>query len=235
MVFLNEAAEEANPGSSPLRPVSASPPSLPLAEAHHRIANSLQVIVSLVRLQAADLAKRKHDMSPREVQHILDDVAGRIGTVALLHRLLSKAPQQGVVDLGGYLRNVCQNLAAALSFGGQVDMSGLAIGTCHISADQAVPLAVLVSELATNAIKYAHPSGVPGRIAVSCRRAADGTLVLEIGDDGVGLPEGFDPAVSGGLGFRVVRALAQKLDGTLTFESTPLGLTVRLEMPGMRQ
>lgn len=207
--------------------------SLPLAEAHHRIANSLEVIGSLVRLQAGDLAKQNRGLTAQEVGHILDEVAGRIATVALLHRLLSKSPEQEVIDLGSYLRKVCDNLVAAMAFGGQVEMSSLKDGMCDVRADHAVPLATLVGELVTNAIKYGHPSRVPGRILISCHHASDGSLTLEISDDGVGLPKGFDPAVDGGLGFRVVRALAQQLGATLAFDSTDLGLTVRVGIPSL--
>jgi two-component sensor histidine kinase len=235
------------PGSSPApvsdgsstraEPVREAPSAAPLslAEAHHRIANNLEVISSLVRLQASDLTKKKRSLTAQEVRQILDEVAGRITTVALLHRLLSRRPEQEVIDLGSYLRGVCDSLVGALAFRGQVEMSNLQDGLCHVRADHAAPLAVVVSELVTNAIKYGRPNGAPGRIAVSCHRASDGSLALEISDDGVGLPAGFDPAVDGGLGFRVVRALAQQLGATLAFESTELGLTVRVGIPGLLQ
>jgi two-component sensor histidine kinase len=201
-------------------------------EAHHRIANSLSVITSLVRLQALDVAKRQRDMTWRDVQLILEDVAARIATVALLHRLLSETPEQETVDVGSYLRQVCSSLATALSFAGRIDVSGPPAGICLVQPDQAVPIAVLVSELVTNAIKYAHPSGVEGRICVTCRRDNDGSLALEISDDGVGLPEGFDPAIDGGLGLQIVRALSDQLRTPITFDSTSLGLSVRLRLPG---
>lgn len=214
---------------------TSSGASLPLAEAHHRIANSLEVIGSLVRLQARDLAKQNRSLSAREVRQVLDEVAGRIATVALLHRLLSRTPEQEVIDLGSYLRHVCDSLIAALAFGGTVEMSSLRDGQCRVRAEHAVPVAVLINELVTNAIKYGYPSRTPGRIAISCHHARDGSLALEISDDGVGLPEGFDSAVDGGLGFRVVRAVAQQLGATLAFDSSDLGLTVRIEIPGLLQ
>jgi two-component sensor histidine kinase len=96
-----------------------------------------------------------------------------------------------------------------------------------VRADQATPVALIVSELVTNALKYAHPTGVAGRIQVSCRSVGGG-LVVEVTDDGVGLSETFDPHTDGGLGFRVVRGLARQLGAKLVYESGGIGLTVRL-------
>lgn len=204
---------------------------LPLAEAHHRIANSLEVIGSLVQLQGRELIKRNRSLTPHEAQRILDEVAARIATVALLHRLLSRTPSQDVIDLGFYLRQVCEGLVGALAYGGQVELSGLEDGFCRLRADRAVPLAVLLNELVTNAFKYGERCGSEHRIVIACRHEGDDQLVLEISDNGCGLPEGFDPDRDGGLGLRVVRALAGQLAGRLDFRSAPHGLTVRLEIP----
>jgi two-component sensor histidine kinase len=96
-----------------------------------------------------------------------------------------------------------------------------------VRPDQATPVALIVSELVTNALKYAHPAGVAGRILVSCRLTGAG-LVVEVTDDGVGLSEDFDPHSDGGLGFRVVRGLARQLGADLVYESSDIGLIVRL-------
>lgn len=211
---------------------SRSAMELELAEAHHRISNSLTVIASMVRLQAADVAARQDQISANEVRLVLDDVAARIGTVAQLHRLMSKAPRRNAVDLVDYLREICGNLATALSMNGELKVTGPA-GSCLVPPDQAVSLALVASELVTNAIKHCHPSGVAGRIEVHCDRDQDGALVLEVGDDGVGLPDGFDPAVDGGLGFRLVHSLVDQLCASVAFHDTGLGLVVRLKLTGV--
>jgi two-component sensor histidine kinase len=82
-----------------------------------------------------------------------------------------------------------------------------------------------------NAVKYAHPSGVGTQIHIDCSRAADGSTVIEIGDDGVGLPEGFDPQTDGGMGLRLIRALARGLGAKLKIESDSLGLSFFLTLP----
>lgn len=201
------------------------------AEAHHRIANSLAVLTGLVRLQASNLAKRQCAPTIEEMRLVLEDVVARISAVALLHRLLSQGPQQGAVDLNAYLGEVCRGVTGALSYTGQSRVSDPNEGACLVDPDQAVSIALVVSELVTNAIKYAHPTGIAGIIDVSCRRLGDGSLIIEVSDDGVGLPEGFDQDSDGSLGLQVVRAMSVKLGAAVVFDSTLVGLTVRLTLP----
>jgi two-component sensor histidine kinase len=85
--------------------------------------------------------------------------------------------------------------------------------------------------MVTNAVKYAHPAGTPGKICVASGWDAEGTLFREVADDGVGLPEGFDPAGDGGYGLRLVRGLAQQLDAECEFLQSGIGLRFRLLVP----
>ncbi len=91
-------------------------------------------------------------------------------------------------------------------------------------------VALIVGEAVTNAITHAHPTGVEGKIAVECKQDAKGAIVICVTDDGVGLPVDFDPAQDGTAGFRVMRALSERLGAKLTFKSTSLGLQVRLRV-----
>lgn len=198
-----------------------------LSEAQHRIANNLALIAGYTRLQATRLHKAGQPLSAREACIVLEEAAARIETVGELHRLLSAAPDQGEIDLGRYLDKLCRGLVQTVSFAGDTTLTHRDSGGCMVRADQVTPIALIVSELVTNALKYAHPTGVAGKIVVSCRAATAG-LVVEVADDGVGLSEDFDPRTDGGLGFRVVRGLARQLGATLVYEPTGLGLTVRL-------
>lgn len=200
-----------------------------LSEAQHRIANNLALIAGYTRLQATRLNKARVPLSAREACIVLEEVAARIETVGEMHRLLSGAPDHGDggIDLGRYLAKLCGSLVETISFVGDTVISHRDGGGCTVRPDQATPVALIVIELVTNALKYAHPTGVAGKIIVSCRPAASG-MVVEVADDGVGLSEDFDPKSDGGLGFRVVRGLARQLGATLTYESNGVGLTVRL-------
>jgi two-component sensor histidine kinase len=90
---------------------------------------------------------------------------------------------------------------------------------------------LILCEIFINAMKYAHPTGVPLIMVVDCEPSADGRLVLTISDDGVGLPEGFQPEQNGGMGFKVMRSLAAEIGGELQILSTHLGLSFRLSLP----
>lgn len=203
-----------------------------LSEAQHRIANNLALIAGYTRLQATRLQKAGQPLSAREACIVLEEVATRIETVGELHRLLSDAPGRGEgggIDLGRFLAKLCASLMETVSFAGDTTITHRDSGGCLVRPDQATPVALVVSELVTNALKYAHPTGVAGRILVSCR-SLGGALVVEVIDDGVGLSEAFDPLTDGGLGFRVVRGLARQLGADLVYQSSDIGLTVRLTL-----
>jgi two-component sensor histidine kinase len=202
-----------------------------VAEANHRIANSLTLLVSMVRMQASATAKRTDTLSQAEVRLMLEGVAARISTIGQLHRLLSHIPPDGCTSLVPHLRDVSGALVAALSSPEQrvrVEHGG---SDCLVLTRQVQPIILIICEIFINAMKYAHPAGAPLIMRIDCEPSTDGRLVLIISDDGVGLPEGFDPATQGGLGFRVIRLLANEIGATLEITSTSLGLSFRLSVP----
>lgn len=205
--------------------------SVTLAEAHHRIANSLSLLSSVIRVHAASIGKQTRQLSGEEVQQMLHELVGRIESVGQLHKLLTRQPQLAAIDIGDYLRAICEPLATSLTRRGPFELSQQSVPGLLVRPDQAPLLALIVSELVTNAIKYAHPTGISGQVGVSCSRELDGALAIDVSDDGIGLPEDFDPDVDGDFGFRIMRAIAEQLRATLTFHSTPIGLRVRILMP----
>ena len=136
-----------------------------------------------------------------------------------------------MVDIDRLLRDMCEALASSARRTGRVDRFLTRIDAGPVFSHCASSLTLIVSEAVTNAIKHAHPTGVPGKFGVACRRDAANALLVEVADDGVGLPEGFDPTSGGGFGFRVMRAQSEQLGATLTFESTSLGLCMQLRVP----
>lgn len=145
-----------------------------------------------------------------------------------IHRLAS-------FDLGAHLQGLCTALVDSRPFGAGVDLACSFTPGCDVRPDQVAPLSRVVQEVVANAIEHAHPTHVEGLLRIGCRRDAEGGLAIEVIDDGVGLPEGFDPAVDGDGGLRLARALCRWLGATLTFESTGLGLIVRIALPGGRE
>jgi PAS domain S-box-containing protein len=135
-----------------------------------------------------------------------------------------------VVDLVDVLDEICaQRLTAAAH---AVSIARLpADDDVSVPASDAALIGALVGEAIANAIQYAHPAGVRGRITVACERDVKGRTRVTVTDDGVGLPENFDSNRDGRAGFKMMRALSEKLRATLTCDSSPLGLSVLLCLP----
>jgi len=201
-------------------------------EANHRIANNLAMIAGLVRLHASNVgAAREESFTRTDVRQLLNEIGTRIETVGRLHRLLSNTTPQGAVNMADHLRETCDTLVASMSDERAVALSFRAVGDCVVDSDNAGPVALIVSELVTNSIKHAHPAGAPGKILIRCGPGLGGGLYVDVEDDGVGLPEGFDPWKDGGLGFRVVRNLAYQMGARLAFDMDGLGLKAKLIVP----
>jgi two-component sensor histidine kinase len=199
-----------------------------IREANHRIANSLAGLASLVRLQAADVGRRGGLVPTAEVRGLLSDVVVRIEAIGRLHRLLSQGGAHGLVDLSLHMAEVAAVVATSFS---DLTIRNRCLPGCEVDAGKAGSIALIVSELITNSAKHAHPTGVPAIITIACGRRADGQLLIEVCDDGVGLPEDFNYLTDGGLGMQVVRALAAQIGATLTMETGPLGMCSELLLP----
>ncbi|HXQ78054.1 MAG TPA: sensor histidine kinase [Gemmatimonadaceae bacterium] len=196
-------------------------------EADHRIANNLAMLASLIRLHAREVARRERSLSPAEVARLLHELCAKVETVARLHRALALAGTDRV-PIATYVRELCDTVAS-LSPSTQTSVST----ACeqHVAGARALPVGFIVAEMMANAIKYAHPTGIPVLLNVTCTQAGDTSICIEVSDDGIGLPERFDPSTDGGLGFKLMRALAQQVGGELDFTSSPLGTTCRLVLP----
>jgi len=100
-----------------------------------------------------------------------------------------------------------------------------------IDPAQAATLDYVIREIVTNAYRYAHPEGTPVEITMSCARGPEGTILLDVGDDGVGLPPGFDEWRDAGAGIVSMRAKLEKIGAALTITSDDLGLRFQIELP----
>ncbi len=214
--------------SLPQSPISAPDP---VGEAHHRIANSLALLVGMVRMQAVSVRKKAETYSSAEVRHLLDGIAARINTISQLHRILSRCDADGAISLKPHLHDLTDALVTALSSPEQQVRVVHAGSDCLVRMRHVQPVVLILCEIFINAMKYAHPAGVPLIMMVDCEPSAEGRLVITISDDGVGLPEGFQPDENGGMGFKVMRSLAAEIGGELQIQSTHLGMSFRLSLP----
>ena len=199
-----------------------------VTEANHRAANSLALLGGLVRLQARAIGKDSRSYTNAEIRLLFDGIAARIATIGQLHRMLASIPTEGAIPLHAHLREVCANLITAFSSEQRAMHIEFHGADCLVPARHVQSLTLIVCEILANAMKYAHPTGLAVEMTVTCESRSDGMLVLSIGDDGVGLPEGFDPRKDGGIGFQIMRALASEIGAKLDIDSDNLGVTFRI-------
>lgn len=196
-------------------------------ESDHRIANNLSVIASLVRSQARSLSAGA-PLPPEAVATILGEVATRIEAVARLHRLLADQSDNALIDLPSYLQEVVELARQAFDASGRFAVHCAAAAPIQTAASKAGLIGLIVSEAVVNAFKYAHPAGVSGEVRVNAHPIGSTGMLISVEDDGVGLPDGFDPTKDGGVGLRVIASLAKQLDGSVTFRSSGVGLSIQL-------
>ena len=190
-----------------------------LREVNHRVANSLQLVTAMVRLQAKSLG----DAAAREA---LADTERRIDAIAQVHRSLYANDDAEGVDMKDYLQALIDELGGAWASEKPKRALKLTAESIHLSADRAVSLGVIVNELVSNAFKYAYGPASPGEVRVSLTRDDD-SFVLAVEDDGVGL--GPVPRTQGsGLGSRLIGAMAKSLKGAVEYDSGGRGLRATL-------
>ena len=172
-----------------------------LREVNHRVGNSLQIIASLLHLQA-------NSSSEEDVKAALTNAMGRVAAVAQVHRRLYTSHDLKSVLLNQYLEALLEDLRRSAE-GNRMSRLDLKAEAIEIDPDRAVAIGIIVNELVMNAVKYAYPDG-PGPIHVELASEGD-NIRISIADDGVGLNAKADPR-STGMGQRIVSAMAQKLD-----------------------
>jgi two-component sensor histidine kinase len=202
-----------------------------LAESNHRIANHLAMIAGLMRSQGARISEKQQTMTVREVRLTLEEYAARLETVGKVHRMLSHSDDGDPIDLDVYLGGIAERMLSSLSHPGEIELQRELRAGCAVPSEKAITLGLLVGELVTNAVKYAHPAGVAGRISVATSSTRDGSISINVSDDGVGLPESLDPLDGGGMGLRIIKGLAAKLGATISFDNHGLGLSCTVLVP----
>lgn len=171
-----------------------------IQEVHHRVKNNLQTVAFLLRMEA----RRTQDAEARE---ILQQTVGRIQSIAVVHEFLSRGEETDIDIL-----DVCTRIAGEVSASASDDRKRITISvsgkTFFLPAQQATSCALVMNELVQNAVDHGFPGREDGRIAIHFGET-DASMVIEIADDGVGLPPGFDLASTSSLGLRIVRTLVQ--------------------------
>jgi two-component sensor histidine kinase len=184
-------------------------------ESDHRLLNGLQMVASLLSVQS------RQTQEPKAAAQ-LKNAAGRVITVARVHRRLHVLDHIDAVELSEYLTGLCEEITGMLAIDGSsnvVTVEGIAI---TVPTAIGIPLAFVVSELVTNSAKYAG-----GKITVHLANVSDGIYALSVSDEGPGLPENFDPRKTSGLGMMIVSTLVKNIGGTLVCGTNDSGKGAR--------
>ncbi|HET8729065.1 MAG TPA: PAS domain S-box protein [Alphaproteobacteria bacterium] len=191
-----------------------------LKEVNHRVKNSLQLVSSLLSLQS-------YSIDAPEIREQFNEACSRVAMVAAVHERLYRTSRARSVEFGPYLHQMCGDVASAAVFGRARRITVQAVDV-EIDTDRAIPLALIINELLTNALKYAYSEDQDGEVRVVSELDDDGRLRVCVEDDGVGFPSDFDPATSNGLGMKLVRALVAQLDGELVVRRDAPGACLEL-------
>jgi two-component sensor histidine kinase len=191
-----------------------------LKEVNHRVNNSLQIVATMLRLQAAGTE------NPTE-EHALSDASRRVAAISRAHQRLYAGENIDTLDVGSYLRDICADLRDSMP-GCEIEVD--APKGLEFSTDRAIPVALLVNELITNAAKYAYPAG-HCRVWVTVVRDPHDAMIVSVRDEGVGLPQDFDMNTGRGLGMRLIRAFTTQLAGKLEVKRLTPGAEFVLTVP----
>lgn len=214
---LEEQTRELERTAADLR-AALSQKTVLLHEVDHRVKNNLQMVAALISIQA----RRITDPAIKET---LRAMLARIEALSTVHRRLYQADDISRFDVAGFAGDLVTDLIGAT---GRDDIQvGLDLQSVEVPADKAAPVALMINELVTNALKHAFVDGRGGTINLSVKRL-DGDLRVEIADDGVGLPGGEIGPSS--FGRNLVRSLARQLDARASWHDAEPGTRVEIEL-----
>ena len=191
-----------------------------LKEIHHRVKNNLQVISSLLKLQSKSI-------SDNVALEALKEGSNRVRSMALIHQNLYTDENLVSVDVKDYIEKLSESLFHSYNIEpGKIQLT-TQVDPIKLDVDTIIPLGLILNELITNALKYAFTEGTEqGKIGVTLKENTRG-LLLEVQDNGKGLPAGFQPETASSMGFQLIRSFAAKLKAELNIVNEQ-GTTVQM-------
>lgn len=197
-----------------------------LQEVNHRVKNNLQLVTSLLSLQAERTALP-------EVKASLLQACARVSVVANMHQRLYTSSGQESVNLTAYLDELSKETIAALDGAKRLQLAFTGGTKLPVLLDDAVSIALIVNELLTNAVKYAFDKGSHGSISINIDHE-EKWILITVADNGKGVPSDFTPASSKGLGMLIVTALVGQVDGELSVVAREDGACFLIRIPSDR-
>jgi|GEM_PF-2707304 len=179
-----------------------------LKEVHHRVKNNMNIVTSLLSLQAA------HITTAKEALEAFEESKNRILSMALVHHLLYQSDDFSTVNMDDYIKNISRELQNAMTGEKKIKME-LQLQGLTLDINTAVPCGLILNEWLTNAFKHAFSGRDSGTVRIAFTRDDAQQYVLHFSDDGIGLPPQIVPQTGETLGLRLISILAEQLEGTL--------------------
>jgi two-component sensor histidine kinase len=189
-------------------------------EINHRVKNSLQLVASMFSLQASS------SNNPALAQS-LHEATSRVTAIARIHERLYRNSEMRTVDLAAYVEDICSDLAGLMPDSELKYERGEPV---RISTDRAVRVALVVTELITNAAKHGYPNE-PGRILVTLALRGPNSATITVRDWGIGMSSDSSAGNTRGLGTKLIRALVSQLGGNATVSAHDPGTEISLDVP----
>lgn len=185
-----------------------------LEEIHHRVKNNLQVVSSLLNLQARNAASA-------DVRKVFQESRHRVQSMALVHEQLYRSKNLASVAFNEYVTQLADALFRAYRVDAERVEMEVRVEEVMVPLEAAAPCGLILNELISNAFKHAFPDDRSGKVEIVVRERADGSVRMSVADDGVGVPEGVGFWNTPSLGWKLVRTLVRQIDGEVELKGPP--------------
>lgn len=195
-----------------------------LKEIHHRVKNNMQIISSLLNLQAVQA-------KDPTLSGLLQESKNRVRSMALIHEKLYRSLDLAHIDFSEYIRTLTESLFKTFRKKG-VSYS-VESKDAYLDIDKAIPCGLILNELITNTLKHAFPDGRTGKVSISFSISDDRQAVLSVNDNGIGFPPGLDCRSTSTLGLQLVNDLTSQLGGSVVLSREKgAAFIITFQLPG---
>jgi PAS domain S-box-containing protein len=191
-----------------------------LKEVHHRVKNNLQVVSSLLSLQASHI-------QDRQVREMLRETQSRVKSMSYIHEKLYRSRDLAQVDFAEYIRDLAHDLFSTYRVDTERITLLVNVQNAWLSIETALPCGLILNELISNCLRHAFPADRAGEVRIDLRSNPDGTFVLTVADTGIGFPKALDIRATDSLGLQLVMTLVEQVKGTIEVQRDQ-GTTIRL-------
>lgn len=193
-----------------------------MKEIHHRVKNNLTVISSLLSIQASYI-------KDKETRDIFKEAENRARSMALIHERLYSSESLKNIEFSEYIQTLVQDLFHNYSTSADKIRLEIDVDRMDMDINTSIPLGLIINEMVSNALKYAFPQNKTGFIKIGLHHESN-EYILEVSDNGVGLPEDFNADETDTLGMLLINSLVRQLDGSLELKREP-GTSFRITFP----